>query len=72
MPREHGEDGEEEENAEGEEEEDAQSEDEQKGSPTHAQIIRKAALMLLAGTLVCAVVSDPMVDAVSSFSKVRS
>ena len=50
---------------------DAESDDEPREQPSHAQIIRKASLMLLAGTIVCAIVSDPMVDAVSSFSKVR-
>lgn len=33
-------------------------------------VVQRAALLLLAGTAVCAVISDPMVEAVSSFSKV--
>ena len=37
---------------------------------TPAGIIKKAVLLLLLGTLLCAVFSDPMVDAISAFSKV--
>lgn len=46
------------------------SEEGAKEQPTHAQIMTKATLMLIAGAAVCAVISDPMVDAVSSFSTV--
>ena len=42
---------------------------EQRQSPK--AIVRKAALLLLAGTSLCAVFSDPVVDAVTAFSKVR-
>ena len=55
---------------EGKDEDEAKSEGEEKEQPTHAQIMTRATLMLVAGAAVCAVVSDPMVDAVSSFSKV--
>jgi len=34
------------------------------------QIVWKAAALLAAGTAICAVISDPLVEAVSSFSKV--
>ena len=57
-----------------EEEEDAEdeAEDEKKDKEamTTRKLVTKAVLMLLAGTIVCAVISDPMVDAVSNFSKV--
>ena len=36
----------------------------------YVQVAWKAAALLAAGAAVCAVISDPMVDAVSSFSKV--
>ncbi|KAK9789557.1 hypothetical protein WJX73_004608 [Symbiochloris irregularis] len=48
---------------------DAQSEEDTKEQPTYTQIMTKATIMLIAGAAVCAVISDPMVDAVSSFSK---
>lgn len=38
--------------------------------PTHRAIITKAAVKLLLGTALCALFSDPMVEAVSGFSKV--
>ncbi|KAK9907616.1 hypothetical protein WJX75_007049 [Coccomyxa subellipsoidea] len=37
--------------------------------PTHRAIITKAAVKLLLGTALCALFSDPMVEAVSGFSK---
>ncbi|KAK9825642.1 hypothetical protein WJX81_003822 [Elliptochloris bilobata] len=37
--------------------------------PTSRQVAWKAAALLTAGAALCAVISDPMVDAVSSFSK---
>ncbi len=59
-----------------EEEEDAEdeAEDEKKDKEAMStkKLVTKAVLMLLAGTIVCAVISDPMVDAVSNFSKVCS
>ena len=55
----------------GEADEEVQSDDETKDSPTRRQIIQQAVVKLLLGTLVCAIISDPMVDAVSSFSAVR-
>ena len=35
-----------------------------------SQIVRKAVLLLLVGTGACAFFSDPMVDAVTNFSRV--
>lgn len=59
-----------------EEEEDAEdeAEDEKKDKEAMStkKLVTKSVLMLLAGTIVCAVISDPMVDAVSNFSKVCS
>jgi hypothetical protein len=55
-----------------EEEEDPEEEGKEHKEPlTPGQIARKAILLLIAGTAVCAFFSDPMVDAVSAFSKVR-
>ena len=63
-------------NSEEEEEDDAEDEAEdekkEKEAMTTKKLVTKAVLMLLAGTIVCAVISDPMVDAVSNFSKVCS
>ncbi|CAL5223152.1 g5620 [Coccomyxa viridis] len=60
-------------NSEEEEEEDAEdeAEDEKKDKEAMStkKLVTKSVLMLLAGTIVCAVISDPMVDAVSNFSK---
>ena len=49
---------------------DAEDEKKDKEAMTRKKLITKAVLMLLAGTIVCAVFSDPMVDAVSNFSTV--
>jgi len=51
-------------------EDDAEDEKKDKEAMTRKKLITKAVLMLLAGTIVCAVFSDPMVDAVSNFSTV--
>lgn len=57
-----------------EDEEDAEEEAEDEKKDEEAistkRLVTKAVLMLLAGTIVCAVFSDPMVDAVSNFSTV--
>ena len=37
---------------------------------SHKKLVTKAVLMLLAGTIVCAVFSDPLVDALTNFSTV--
>ena len=65
------------ESANSEEEEDdaedeAEDEKNEKEQMSTKKLVTKAVLMLLAGTIVCAVISDPMVDAVSNFSKVCS
>lgn len=39
---------------------------------TRGQIIKQAVGMLLVGTAACAFFSDPMVDAVTNFSRVRT
>lgn len=56
-------------------EEDA-SDDEPEGHPktppSRRDIVTQAVLLMLAGTVVCALFSDPLVEAVSSFSKVRA
>ena len=59
----------EEEDEEKEDEED-EEEDENKPPPSRTQIAVKAVLLLVIGTAGCAVFSDPLVDAVSNFSKV--
>ncbi len=46
------------------------SDENEKAPPTPRGIIRKAAILLLIGTAACALFSDPMVEAVSAFSKV--
>ena len=51
-------------------EDEAEDEKKDKEAMTRKKLITKAVLMLLAGTAVCAVFSDPMVDAVSNFSTV--
>ncbi|KAK9799325.1 hypothetical protein WJX73_002090 [Symbiochloris irregularis] len=43
-------------------------EDDEKPPPTPGQIAAKAVFLLVAGTAGCAVISDPLVDAVSNFS----
>mmetsp|Transcript_20031 Transcript_20031/g.47705 ORF Transcript_20031/g.47705 Transcript_20031/m.47705 type:complete len:548 (+) Transcript_20031:15-1658(+) len=48
---------------------DDDDEDESKEPMTPAQIIGKAAQLLVGGTFIVALISDPMVDSVSSFSK---
>ena len=53
-------------------EDEAEDEKKEKEAMTTKKLVTKAVLMLLAGTIVCAVISDPMVDAVSNFSKVCS
>ena len=53
-------------------EDEAEDEKKDKEAMTTRKLVTRAVLMLLAGTVVCAVISDPMVDAVSNFSKVRS
>ncbi|CAL8462752.1 g2285 [Coccomyxa elongata] len=65
---------EDEEEAEGDEDEDQGDEEDksdgnEKAPPTPRAIIRKAAILLLIGTAACALFSDPMVEAVSAFSK---
>ena len=53
-------------------EDEAEDEKNEKEAMSTKKLVTKAVLMLLAGTIVCAVISDPMVDAVSNFSKVRN
>lgn len=38
---------------------------------TRSQIVRRAVTFLMVGTAACAFFSDPMVDAVTNFSRVR-
>lgn len=47
-----------------------EEEDENKPPPSPTQIAVKAVVLLVIGTAGCAVFSDPLVDAVSNFSKV--
>lgn len=54
----------------GDEDDGSSSEGEEK-PPSTGEIVRQAALKLFLGTLACAVFSDPMVSAVTNFSKVR-
>ena len=60
------------EEAEDDAEDEEEDEKKDKEAMTTKKLVTKAVLMLLAGTIVCAVVSDPMVDAVSNFSTVRT
>lgn len=54
---------------------DSDDDDDNDGEPkknlSKGDIIKGASLKLLLGIAICAVISDPMVDAVSNFSKVR-
>lgn len=59
-----------EEDEEKDNEEADEEEDENKEPPSRTQIAVKAVLLLVFGTAGCAVFSDPLVDAVSNFSKV--
>ena len=51
---------------------DSDDEDDAKPPPTKGQIAAKAIFLLVAGTAGCAILSDPLVDAVSNFSTVRA
>ncbi len=62
----------EEEDEEAKEDEEDEEEDENKPEPSPRQIGMKAVFLLVVGTAGCAILSDPLVDAVSNFSKVRS
>ena len=58
----------------GEDSDDDSEEEDPDGEPkknkSKGEIIKGASLKLLIGIAICAVISDPMVDAVSNFSKV--
>ena len=68
--RDHSEETTSDEEDEAEDEAEDEKKEEDKEKMTTKKLVTKAVLMLLAGTIVCAVFSDPMVDAVSNFSKV--
>ena len=70
--RDHSEETTSDEEDEAEDEAEDEKKEEDKEKMTTKKLVTKAVLMLLAGTIVCAVFSDPMVDAVSNFSKVSS
>ena len=54
------------------EEEEDEEEDESKPPPSPRQIAINAVALLVIGTAGCAIFSDPLVGAVSNFSKLRS
>lgn len=62
--------GEEEDNDEEAQEEEKSGGDKEQRSPK--AVVRKAAALLVAGTALCALFSDPVVEAVSAFSKARN
>lgn len=70
MRRDHSDEAASEEEDEAEDEAEDEKKEEDKEEMTTKKLVTKAVLMLLAGTIVCAVFSDPMVDAVSNFSTV--